>query len=147
MAEPQFWGVCSMVFIVRQNLAADFNANHPILTNNLFRKKSWLGKKFNIFFLGQLTLLRLLSLFFLRPYCLFNRIIKFKVRLQEALVFDRALCLPDDQATGWCSSAFMKKWVYSSRLGEKFIIIFFSGTTHPIKITQSFLLRLVSVRS
>ena len=23
------------------------------------------------------------------------------VRLQEALVFDRALCLPDDQATGW----------------------------------------------
>ena len=45
---------------------------------------------------------------FLRPQCLLNRIIKFKVRLQEALVFDRALCPRDDQATGWCSSAFMK---------------------------------------
>ena len=46
---------------------------------------------------------------YLRPHCLRNRIIKFKVRLQEALVFGRALCLPDDQATGWCSSAFMKE--------------------------------------
>ena len=45
---------------------------------------------------------------YLRPHCLRNRIIKFKVRLQEALVFGKALCLPDDQATGWCSSAVMK---------------------------------------
>ena len=45
---------------------------------------------------------------FLRPHCLHNRIIKFKVRLQEALVFVRPLCPRDDQATGWSSSAFMK---------------------------------------
>ena len=61
-----------MVFIFLQNLAADLDANRPILTNNLFRKK-----------------------------------------------------------VDWARN-----------------LIFLSGTTHPInKITQSFLLSLVSVKS
>lgn len=46
---------------------------------------------------------------FLRPLCLYKRIISFKRRLQEAVVFAKALPSPsDDQAmeNSWCSEAY-----------------------------------------
>ncbi|XP_068736734.1 uncharacterized protein [Montipora capricornis] len=43
---------------------------------------------------------------FLRPICLYNRVIKFNDRLKRAVVFAEHLQLPGDQEKGWSSSAF-----------------------------------------
>ena len=50
---------------------------------------------------------------FLRPFCLYNRVIKFNDRLMEAVVFDKHLELPGDQVTGWSSSAFSMQTGYA----------------------------------
>ena len=44
---------------------------------------------------------------FLRPICLYNRIVKFKCRLREAVVLDRPLDAGDEQEN-WSCSAFMR---------------------------------------
>ena len=49
---------------------------------------------------------------FLRPFCLYNRVIKFNYRLMEAVVFDKHLELPGDQVRGWSSSAFSMQTGY-----------------------------------
>ena len=102
----------------------------PHLNKQSVQEIKLIGRGVYFFFLGQLSLLRLFSLFFLRPYCLFNRIIKFKVRLQEALVFDRALCLPDDQATSWCSSAFLWKNEYAQVDWGRNLIFFWDNSPY-----------------
>ena len=50
---------------------------------------------------------------FLRPFCLYNRVIKFNDRLKKAVVFDKHLELPRDQVTGWSSSAFSMQTDYA----------------------------------
>ncbi|XP_068727001.1 uncharacterized protein [Montipora capricornis] len=50
---------------------------------------------------------------FLRPICLYNRVIKFNDRLTEAVVFDKHLELPGDQVRGWSSSAFSMQKDYA----------------------------------
>ena len=46
---------------------------------------------------------------FLRPLCLYNRILRFKRNLKKAIVFSKPLCIAGNKAVNWCSFAYKRK--------------------------------------
>ena len=44
---------------------------------------------------------------FLRPLCLYNRILRFKRNLKKAIVCSKPLCIADNEAANWSSSAYI----------------------------------------